>query len=197
MLLPVLFILWLILWVFPRLLLIILFVIALCCKQQIKPFIERFVDQKNQGINQALNKIEKIYELQLQIGFNNDCKDIDSSILLQTQQDLEKAIKTFQDSRESLHNANVEFDEAIKDFFSDNQSSIRKPKLPVWIVKKLPEDWRSDLEELQRNWIKSGCSGLVFHLRTTRCLLGMGWAKLRIRWEDYRDGNTTKKVGDK
>ena len=90
-LLPVLFILWLILWVFPRLLLIILFVIALCCKQQIKPFIERFVDQKNQGINQALNKIEKIYELQLQIGFNNDCKDIDSSILLQTQQDLEKA----------------------------------------------------------------------------------------------------------
>ncbi|GAB1544601.1 hypothetical protein NUACC21_72770 [Scytonema sp. NUACC21] len=160
---------------------------------------EQFVEQKNQEMNQAISKIETIYEaikLQIQIDKHHHNGE-NSNNLQQAKGEVEDAIKTLQISKQNLYKANAEFDEAIKDFLCDTEQLKQRPKLPVWLVKKLPEEWRSDLEELQRDWINSGCSWLVFQLRTFQRLLEMSWAFLMIRWQDLRDGNATKLFGDK
>ncbi len=177
---------------------VVSFIVVFCRRHELKTFLGQFVEQKDQEMNRVISKVEMMYEaLKLQLQSGNNCNNGDSNNLLQAQHEVEEAIKTFQASRKTLQNANAEFNEAIKDLFSDAQQSKPRSNLPAWLVKKLPEDWRSDLEELQRGWIKSGCSGLVFQLRTTQRLLEMGWAKLMIRWQDFRDGNATKQVSDK
>ncbi|MCC5668007.1 hypothetical protein LC653_30070 [Nostoc sp. CHAB 5784] len=193
-LLPVLALLWLL----PTLVVVISFLVLFCGRHRIKTFMEQFLEQKDQEISRVISKIEMMdSSIKFTLKSENQCNDGDRDNLLQAQREIEDTIKILQTSRKNFQNANVEFNEAIKDFFSDSQKSKRRPKFPAWLVKKLPVDWRSDLEELQRDWIDSGCSRLVFKLRTTQCLLSMGWAKLMIRWSDYRDSNTTKQVGDK
>jgi hypothetical protein len=177
---------------------VISFLVLFCGRHKIKTFMEQFLEQKNQEINTVISKIEMMDDvIKFTLQSENQCNDGDRDNLLQAQRDVEDAMKILQTSRKNFQDANAEFNEAIKDFCSDSQKSKRRPKLPAWLVKKLPVDWRSDLEELQRDWIDSGCSRLVFQLRTTQRLLEMGWAKLMIRWSDYRDSNTTKQVGDK
>ncbi|MBD2681564.1 MULTISPECIES: hypothetical protein [Nostoc] len=192
-LLPVLVLLWLV----PTLIVVISFIVLFCGRHRIKTFMEQFVEHKDQEINRVISKIEMMDDaIKFTLQSGNQCNYGDRDNLLQAQHELEDAIKILQTSRKNFQNANAEFNEAIKDFCSKPKKFKHRPKLPAWIVKKLPEDWRSDLEELQHDWIDSECSRLVFQLRTTQRLLEMGWAKLMIRWSDYRDGNTTKQVGD-
>lgn len=188
LLIPVLAILWVV-TISP---VVIVFFVLLCGKKYLKGFIEKFIEQKNQEINRVLNKVQVIDDvIKLQLELENTLlfDNLEAS-----KEELEKAITTFQTSRRNLHQANAQLDEAIKDFFSDEEDSKLKPKLPVWrLVKKLPENWRRDLADRRREWIKAGYSESFIYFKTLEWILEMGWAALMIKWEDFYNAKAKKK----
>lgn len=159
---------------------------------------ETFIEHKNQSINQTVNKLEgRLKEAIVQFQSQGDYIDCEINTPISTPSDINEALIKVQESKENLHNANAELDAAIRDFFSDNQPTKKKPTLPAWARKRFPEDWRSDLQSLQMDWIKSGCSGLAFYFRTAQRLLEMEKARFMIKLQDYRDGITAKRAGSK
>jgi hypothetical protein len=57
-------------------------------------------------------------------------------------------------------------------------------KLSGWLVHILPEDWRSDLEELRHEWLSEGCSRWVVSLKTIKCLAEIVVAGIIIAWQN-------------
>lgn len=169
---------------------VVVFFVLLCGKRYWKGFAEKFIEQKNQEINRVLNQVQVVddvikLELEHPVGIDNSEA---------SKEELGKVLKVFQTSRHNLHKANAELDEAIKDFFFNEEGSKLKAKLPAWlIVKRLPENWRRDLADRRREWIKTGCSEQFIYFKTIRCLLEMGWAALIIKCQDFIDKKTMKR----
>lgn len=201
------------LWLLTQSFVIVSVIILVCVLffygHKLKVFVEHFVEQKDQEINRVICKIEMIYEeLELKLQYDNSNN---RNNLLESQSKLEDIIKNLQTSRDSFHEAiaifnesiaglneeNQKFNKRINALFSNSEKSNKQPKLPVLLAKRLSEDWCSDLEELQSHWVNSGCSALVVQLRTIKCLVEMGWAKLTIRWQDYLDSKATQQINDK
>lgn len=194
LLLPVLIVLWLISALFS-LFSLIPFIVFYCGKPFFKGFVKDFLEQKNQEINRITNKLEKIYDkaiLQIETLDKID-NALGNNASPPTQYEIAKSIETFQKSKQGLKNANAEFDEAVKSFFDDNPKSKPSPKLPIWILSKLREDWRRDIVEKRRSDINSGCTGVVLQLKTIKYLMEMYWASLMIKIQDYRYGDASNK----
>lgn len=194
LLLPVLIVLWLISALFS-LFSLIPFIVFYCGKPFFKGFVKDFLEQKNQEINRITNKLEKIYDkaiLQIETLDKID-NALGNNASPPTQYEIAKSIETFQKSKQGLKNANAEFDEAVKSFFDDNPKSKPSPKLPIWILSKLREDWRRDIVEKRRSDINSGCTGVVLQLKTIKYLMEMYWASLIIKFQDFRDGDASNK----
>ncbi|BAY84369.1 hypothetical protein NIES267_38650 [Calothrix parasitica NIES-267] len=194
LLLPVLGILWLISVLFS-LFSLIPFIVFYCGKPFFKGFVKDFLEQKNQEINRITNKLEKIYDkaiLQIETLDKID-NALGNNASPPTQYEIAKSIETFQKSKQGLQNANAEFDEAVKSFFDDNPKSKLSPKLPIWILSKLREDWRRDIVEKRSSDINSGCTGVVLQLKTIKYLMEMYWANLIIKIQDYRYGDASNK----
>ncbi|BAZ30333.1 hypothetical protein NIES4074_27890 [Cylindrospermum sp. NIES-4074] len=204
------------LWLLTQSFVIVSVIILVCVlflyRHKLKVFVEHFVEQKDQEINRVIGKIEIIHEeLKLKLQSDNSDNSDNRENLLESQSKLENIIKNLQTSRDSFHDAiaifnesisglneeNQKFNKRINALFSNSEKSNKQPKLPVLLAKRLSEDWCSDLEELQSHWVNSGCSALVVQLRTIKCLVEMGWAKLMIRWQDYLDSKTTQQINDK
>jgi hypothetical protein len=71
---------------------------------------------------------------------------------------------------------------------------LRQPKnisfgLTKYLVKKLPEDWRSDLDELRQQWLDQGYSGFIFHFLTIQSLADICWGWAQIKFEDWKSGS--------
>lgn len=194
LLLPVLIVLWLISALFS-LFSLIPFIVFYCGKPFFKGFVKDFLEQKNQEINRITNKLEKIYDkaiLQIETLDKID-NALGNNASPPTQYEIAKSIETFQKSKQGLKNANAEFDEAVKSFFDDNPKSKPSPKLPIWILSKLREDWRRDIVEKRRSDINSGCTGVVLQLKTIKYLMEMYWASLIIKIQNLRDGDASNK----
>jgi len=194
LLLPVLIVLWLISILFS-LFSLIPFIVFYCGKPFFKGFVKDFLEQKNQEINRITNKLDKIYDkaiLQIETLDKID-NALGNNASPPTQYEIAKSIETFQKSKQGLKNANAEFDEAVKSFFDDNPKSKPSPKLPIWILSKLREDWRRDIVEKRRSDINSGCTGVVLQLKTIKYLMEIYWASLMIKIQDYRYGDASNK----
>lgn len=191
LLIPVLALLWFI-CISPVL---ISFIILFCGKRYLKGFADNFIEQKNQEINRISNKLENIYEsaiLQIETLDKID-NALGNKTSPSTQHEIALSLETFQNSKQGLQNANAEFDEAVKSFFDDNLKSKPSPKLPIWILSKLREDWRRDIIEKRRFDIKSGCTGIVLQLKTIQYLMSMYWASLMIKLQDLSDSHASNK----
>ncbi|MDY6902066.1 MAG: hypothetical protein SWZ49_28945 [Cyanobacteriota bacterium] len=174
---------------------LISFIILFCGKRYLKGFLDNFIEQKNQEINRVSNKLEKIYDkaiLQIETLDKID-NALGNKTSPSTQYEIGLSLETFQNSKQGLQNANAEFDEAVKSFFDDNPKSKPSPKLPIWILSKLREDWRRDIIEKRRSDIKSGCTGIFLQLKTIKYLMSMYWASLMIKLQDFWDGYTSNK----
>ncbi|NJM20455.1 MAG: hypothetical protein HC907_17965 [Richelia sp. SM1_7_0] len=189
LLIPVLIVLWLISILFS----LISFIVFYCGKPFFKGFVKDFLEQKNQEINRITNKLEKIYDkaiLQIETLDKID-NALGNNASPPTQYEIAKSIETFQKSKQGLQNANAKFDEAVTSFFDDNPKSKPSPKLPIWILSKLREDWRRDIVEKRRSDINLGCKGMVLQLKTIKYLMEMYWASLMIKSQDFRDGHAS------
>ncbi len=78
-----------------------------------------------------------------------------------------------------------EMEENLYQELLEGKQTQQCAKLSSWLVRILPEDWRSDLDELHRVWLSEGRSRLVVSLITLRVLLEMLWAGIWIKWEDF------------
>lgn len=194
LLLPVLIVLWLISALFS-LFSLIPFIVFYCGKPFFKGFVKDFLEQKNQEINRITNKLEKIYDKAILKIETLDKIDnaLGNNASPPTQYEIAKSIETFQKSKQGLQNANAEFDEAVKSFFDDNPKSKPSPKLPIWILSKLREDWRRDIVEKRGSDINSGYKGILLQLKTIKYLMEMYWASLIIKFQDFRDGDASNK----
>jgi hypothetical protein len=174
---------------------LISFIVFYYGKSYLKKFVENFIEQKNHSINLITNKLEKIYDKAILKIETLDKIDnaLGNNASPPTQYEIAKSIETFQKSKQGLQNANAEFDEAVKSFFDDNPKSKPSPKLPIWILSKLREDWRRDIVEKRVSDINSGYKGILLQLKTIKYLMEMYWASLIIKFQDFRDGDASNK----
>lgn len=85
---------------------------------------------------------------------------------------------------------------ALKSFYQEllkreqTSQSLKQEQIPQsaklsgWLVHILPEDWRSDLEELRHEWLSEGCSRWVVSLKTIKCLAEIVVAGIIIAWQN-------------